>query len=116
MLLLAAFAAVLYGLKDSHELSQGLAAARYGIAAMLGLWLLHEIASWTRTINANLEKSRQTPDIMSPVWPGATQRPAVKPGETMTSPSDVPPVVPPGAPTTLTPPMDSSGDHPRPQS
>jgi hypothetical protein len=52
ILLLAAFAAALYGLTDSHGLAQGLAAARLGLAVLLGLWLIHALFGWTRQNHA----------------------------------------------------------------
>ncbi len=44
MLLLLAFAGTLFGLWSSmHALGQGLSAARFGLAFLLGLWLLHSL-------------------------------------------------------------------------
>jgi hypothetical protein len=43
VLLLIAFGAGLYGLKDSSAVIHGWAAAQYGVMAMLGLWLIHTL-------------------------------------------------------------------------
>jgi hypothetical protein len=43
VLLLIAFGASLYGLKDSSAVVHGWAAAQYGVMAMLGLWLIHAL-------------------------------------------------------------------------
>lgn len=43
MLLMAAFVAALFGLSDSHALSQGLYAARIGLCLLVGLWLIQGV-------------------------------------------------------------------------
>lgn len=43
VLLLLALGAALLGLWDSHLLAHGLAAARYGLAFVLALWLVHAL-------------------------------------------------------------------------
>ncbi len=43
VLLLAAFVAVLYGLKDSQSLAAGLLAVRYGLAFLIGLWIVRSV-------------------------------------------------------------------------
>lgn len=47
--LIALFAVTLYGLRDSHALAHGLAAARYGIALVLGMWIIHALLGRSRT-------------------------------------------------------------------
>ena len=48
VLLIALFAATLYGLKDQHALAHGLTAARYGIALLLGMWIVHALLGTPR--------------------------------------------------------------------
>ncbi|WP_417848103.1 hypothetical protein [Thalassoglobus sp.] len=52
MLLIAAFAAALYGLSDSHALSQGMHAARYGLLLLIGLWVVHGLFNLLRSFNS----------------------------------------------------------------
>lgn len=53
MLLIATFAAALYGLKDSHALQQGIYAARFGILLLIALWLLHGLFQCIEFCKAN---------------------------------------------------------------
>jgi len=48
ILLLAGFAAVMYGLFDSHGLAQGVHAARYGLVVLLAMWVLHGLCNLCR--------------------------------------------------------------------
>lgn len=61
MILIAAFAAAVYGLTDSHALNQGLYAARFGIALLLGLWLLDGVFSLGRLLQP--KSSTTTPAL-----------------------------------------------------
>jgi len=72
--LIALFGITLYGLKDSHALAHGVAAARYGIALVLGMWIIHAL----------LGRSRGTPPAARPPAP-PTPPPA---------PSEIPPAPP----------------------
>ena len=65
MLILAAFVAALYGLRDSHALSQGLDIARFGIAILIGLWLIQAIFSWTNHVHHTTAKRMYTPSDIS---------------------------------------------------
>lgn len=60
MLLIGAFAATLFGLSDSHTLSQGLYAARFGLILLVGLWTLHGIFSLFRAAKSTLSMGAAT--------------------------------------------------------
>lgn len=44
LLLLGAFAAAMFAMHDPDEVIHGLAAARFGLAALIGVWLIHALA------------------------------------------------------------------------
>ena len=71
MLLVAMFAAALYGLSDSHALSQGIHAARFGILLLLGLWIIHGGFQLVRSLQ-----------------PTTSNSPALKPSTTTAEESD----------------------------
>lgn len=52
MLLIAGFAATLYGLSDSHALHQGILAARFGLILLIGLWVIHGVFGVFHTLKS----------------------------------------------------------------
>lgn len=65
MLLIAAFAAALFGLTDSHALSQGLYSARFGLLLLIALWLLHGIFTLLRAAKSSIVVGQPTTATVS---------------------------------------------------
>lgn len=69
ILLLGFFAAAMYGLFDSHGLSQGIHAARAGLGVMFAMWLLHGFFSMIRPRPAPRTRDYVTTDVPYAVIP-----------------------------------------------
>jgi len=69
VLLLMAFAAALYGLFDSHGLSLGVHAARYGLVVMLGMWLLRGLFHLSSPRTTDTPRDYTTTEIPYAVIP-----------------------------------------------
>ena len=67
IVLLAAFAAAMYALRDADQTINALAAARWGILAMLAYWFIHAL---------NRPRQRPAPAVYNPADP-ATAVPAL---------------------------------------
>ncbi len=65
LILLAAFAAILFGLSSPGWSAEVISAARFGIYALVGIWLLHTVFSWKSGATAQAE----TPDDGPPPGP-----------------------------------------------
>lgn len=61
ILLLAGFAAVLYGVNDSHGLFSGMQAAQYGLITLIGLWLIHGVFSVLKRFAPHATNGTATP-------------------------------------------------------
>lgn len=61
IVLLVAFAAGAYGLTNPEGVLQGLTCARWGLLAMLAIWLIHAVFGWNTTTNS-------APPIELPHW------------------------------------------------
>lgn len=106
VLLVAAFAAVLYGLKDSQSLAAGLLAVRYGLAFLLGLWIVRAVfarKAMAATLVAAAAVTTTAPAGAAPAESGpvSTEQTATlskEPeanGESTASPAENPPPPPP---------------------
>ena len=65
LILLAAFAAILFGLSSPGWSAEVISAARFGIYALIGIWVLHTVFSWKSGAAAKPE----TPDNGPPPGP-----------------------------------------------
>ena len=75
-LLLLAFLAAIYGLYDSHSLSESVRAARFGLAFLLGLWLIHGLLGRNRRVReprSRIEQPTPVPYAVIPP-PGVFER------------------------------------------
>lgn len=66
LILIAAFAAILFGLSSPGWSAEVISAARFGIYALFGIWVLHTVFSWKSGAAAQPE----TPDDAPPPGPG----------------------------------------------
>ena len=66
LILIAAFAAILFGLSSPGWSAEVISAARFGIYALFGIWVLHTVFSWKSGAAAQPE----TPDDGPPPGPG----------------------------------------------
>ncbi|TWT56958.1 hypothetical protein KOR42_03140 [Thalassoglobus neptunius] len=67
MLLIALFAAALYGISDSHALSQGLYAARFGMMLLIGLWIINWIFQLIRGVQSTFATAGASATTASPI-------------------------------------------------
>jgi hypothetical protein len=92
IVLVVAFAAAMYSLRDADQIMNGLSAARWGIAAMLAYWLIH-------ALNRPKHVAQPQPVYYAPTDPTAavwalaavTPPPSAAPAESAHAPQSTPP-------------------------
>jgi hypothetical protein len=91
ILLLVAFGCAMYALHDADQTLNGIAAARWGIAAMVAYWLIHAL---------NGPRQKPAPAVLVPADPGtavSSMAAVIPPPAASAPPADSPPSEP-GAP------------------
>jgi hypothetical protein len=106
MLLLGVFAAVLYGLKDSHALHAGLEAAQYGLYTLGGLWVLQGLLSAVGS--TGVSSAAPAASNPAPAVPVASEAPSGGSNPGAAAPPAVEGALPPAVPPADAP---AAGEH-----